>query len=187
MAEIVLFHHALGLTEGVRAFARTLRDGGHVVHTPDLYDGRTFTTLEAGMHEAEQVIGMERVIERGVAAAGELPSQVIYAGFSLGVLPAQMLAQTRPGTRGAALCYAAVPLGAWGFPATWPDGVRLQLHIADPDEDTGIARALADAAGGELFTYPGAGHLFAEPGSGDFDARCARTLTERVLALAAEV
>ena len=40
MAEVVLFHHLQGLTEGVRAFAGELRAGGHTVHTPDLFDGQ---------------------------------------------------------------------------------------------------------------------------------------------------
>ncbi len=49
MTEIVLFHHAQGLTPGIDAFADELRRAGHTVHTPDLYDGHTFDTLEEGL------------------------------------------------------------------------------------------------------------------------------------------
>lgn len=110
MAEVVLFHHALGLTPGVVAFAGELRRAGHTMHTPDLYDGRTFTTLEEGVAHAEE-IGFGEVIERGLRAVKGLPNELVYAGFSLGVVPAQRLAQTRPGARGALLCSAvSLPL-----------------------------------------------------------------------------
>src|SRR5205085_12235343 len=99
MAEVLLFHHAQGLTPGVRAFADELRAAGHVVHTPDLYEGKTFDTVDEGVAHAREV-GFGTILERGVAAAEDLPAELVYAGFSLGGMPAQMLAQTRPGTRG---------------------------------------------------------------------------------------
>jgi hypothetical protein len=119
------------------------------------------------------------VVERGRAAVEQLPSEVVYLGFSLGVLPVQSLAQTRPGSRGAVLCYAAVPLGRWGdnWPETWPEGVPLQLHILDGDEDFEIAKGLAATVdGAELFVYPGTEHYFAE-----HDDEAAAQLTRRVL------
>jgi dienelactone hydrolase len=87
MTELVLFHHAQGLTDGVRAFADDLRGAGHVVHLPDLYEGHTFATLDEGMAHVEQ-LGFDTIIERGGAAADGLPDDVVYAGISLGVLPA---------------------------------------------------------------------------------------------------
>lgn len=36
MAEVLLFHHALGRTPGVLAFADDLRRVSHTVHVPDL-------------------------------------------------------------------------------------------------------------------------------------------------------
>jgi dienelactone hydrolase len=105
MAEVVLFHHALGLTPGVVDFAHDLRGAGHTVHAPDLCDGRTFKTLEDGLGHAEQ-IGFGEVIARGVRAVEGLPGELVYAGFSLGVLPAQKLTQTRRGARGALLFYS---------------------------------------------------------------------------------
>ena len=179
MAEVVIFHHALGLTDAVERFADGLRAAGHTVHTPDLYDGRTFQTIDDGMAHSEELGGPMTIVERARAAVASLPSEAVYIGFSLGVLAAQSLAQTRPGARGAVLCYSALPLGEWGdnWPATWPDGVRLQLHILDGDEDVEIAQRLAaTVAGAELFVYPGSDHYFAE-----HDEQAAALLMERVL------
>jgi esterase/lipase len=39
MAEVMLFHHAMGQTEGFTALADELRQAGHTVHTPDLFGG----------------------------------------------------------------------------------------------------------------------------------------------------
>ncbi|HYM67036.1 MAG TPA: dienelactone hydrolase, partial [Patescibacteria group bacterium] len=96
MAEVLLFHHAQGLTAGCLAFAEGLRAKGHRVHAPDLYDGRTFAELAEGMKYVKQ-LGFDSFIDRGRTVAESLPAEVVYAGFSLGVLPAQMLTQTRPG------------------------------------------------------------------------------------------
>jgi dienelactone hydrolase len=179
MAEVVVFHHALGLTDAVRRFAGSLREAGNTVHTPDLFDGRTFDTIEDGMAHSEEIGGPMAVVDRGRTAVASLPSEVVYVGFSLGVLPAQSLAQTRPGTRGAVFCFSALPLGEWGdnWPATWPDGVRLQLHILEGDEDFEIARGLAATVdGADLFIYPGTEHYFAE-----HDDQAAALLTQRVI------
>ena len=180
MAEVLLFHHAHGLTPGVEAFADELRAAGNIVHTPDLYEGRTFETIPDGMAYSEERGGPMAIVDRARAAVEPLPSEVVYVGFSLGVLPAQSLAQTRPGARGAVLCYAALPLGVWGdnWPVTWPDGVPLQLHILDGDEDFEIAQGLAATVpGAELFVYPGSEHYFAE-----HDEQAAALLVERVFA-----
>src|ERR1700721_1538872 len=126
MAEVVLFHHAQGLTPGVVAFA------------------------------------------------DELPAELVYAGFSLGVLPAQMLAQTRPGARGALLFYSCVPVSAFG--SGWPDGVPLQVHGMDADPffvaegDIDAARELVgQAKDAELFLYPGDQHYFADSTQPSYD------------------
>jgi dienelactone hydrolase len=179
VGEAVVFHHARGLTDPVRSFADALRDAGHTVHTPDLYDGRTFDTTEDGMAYSEELGGPMALVESARDAVESLPDDVVYVGFSLGVLPAQSLAQTRPGARGAVLCYSALPLGQWGdnWPATWPAGVPLQLHILDGDEDFEIAQGLAATVpGAELFVYPGTEHYFAE-----HDDEAAALLTQRVL------
>jgi dienelactone hydrolase len=180
VADVVLFHHALGLTKPLREFAAALRGAGHTVHTPDLFDGQTFDTIEDGMAYSEEIGGPMAIVDRARVAVDELPNEVVYVGFSLGVMPAQSLAQTRPHARGAVLCYAALPLGRWGdnWPETWPEGVRLQLHILEGDEDFEIAQGLAATAPrAELFVYSGTEHYFAE-----HDHRAAALLTERVLA-----
>jgi len=184
MAEILLFHHAQGQTEGFLAFADELRAAGHTVHTPDLYDGKTFAELADGVAYAAQV-GFDVIIERGAAAAEGLPAEIVYAGFSLGVLPAQMLTQTRPGARGALLLHACVPTSEFDSP--WPDGVPLQIHAMDADEwfeqDVAAAHDLvAEIENAELFLYPGDGHLFADSSLADFDEGAAALLTKRALA-----
>jgi dienelactone hydrolase len=181
VSEVLLFHHAQGLTQGVRAFADELSAAGHVVHTPDLYDGRTFDELADGMAYAEEV-GFGTLVERGTRAADELPAELVYAGFSLGVLPAQKLAQTRSGARAALLMQAAIPLEEFG--GAWPEGVPLQLHVMADDElgDVEIARTLAETIPeAELFLYPGERHLFADRGLADYDADAARLLAQRAL------
>jgi len=191
MTEILLFHHALGLTPGITEFADHLRGAGHTVHTPDLYDGHTFRTVEEGVGFARDT-GFGTIVERGVRAADDLPSDLVYAGFSLGVMPAQQLAQTRPGARGALLLEACVPPSEFG--SSWPDDVPVQIHgmEADPsfagEGDLDAARALVDeAADAELFLYPGDQHLFADPSLPSYEAEAAALLTKRVLAfLAAE-
>jgi dienelactone hydrolase len=185
MADVILFHHVLGPTPGVQAFADRLRAAGHRVTVPDLLEGARFDTIEAGVAHAEAV-GFETIIARGLAAADGLPPGAVYAGFSLGVLPAQKLAQTRPGARAALLYHAAVPPGT--FADRWPDGVALQIHLSDGDpwagEDRPAAEALvADAADAELFVYPGPGHLFMETGHPDHDPASAALALERTLRL----
>ena len=179
MAEVVVFHHALGLTPPVLRFAEELRTAGHVVHAPDLFDSRTFSEIEEGIAYSEQLGGPMAVVERARAAVASVPSQVTYVGFSLGVLAAQSLAQTRPGAQGAVLCYSALPLGEWGdnWPATWPAGVGLQMHMLEGDEDFAFAQALSDTVpGAQFFQYPGTEHYFAE-----HDDEAAGLLTTRVL------
>jgi dienelactone hydrolase len=185
MADVVLFHHALGLTPGTVAFAGELRRAGHTVYTPDLFQGRTFDTLEAGVAHAEE-IGFGEVIERGVRAVDDLPAGLVYAGFSLGVLPAQMLAQTRAGARGALFFYSCVPVSEFG--AAWPREVPVQVHGMDADPifvgegDVDAARALvAEAEDGELFLYPGDQHYFADSTLPSFDPDAATLLRRRVL------
>ena len=185
MAEVVLFHHVQGLTPGVVAFAGDLRGAGHTVHTPDLFDGRTFDTIEAGMAHATE-IGSGEIGERAKRIADGLPAELVYAGFSMGVMPAQELAQTRAGARGALFFYSCMPPSEFGSP--WPAGVPVQIHGMDEDPffagegDINAARALvAEVEGAELFVYPGDQHLFADSSLPSYDAEAAALLTQRVL------
>ena len=187
MAEVVLFHHALGRTAGVSQFADQLRAAGHDVHVPDLFEGRTFSDVDAGVAHAEEV-GFETIIERGVAAVIGLSEQLAYAGFSLGALPAQKLAQNRPGAQAALLYHGGIPPSAFGV--GWPVGVPLQLHIMedDPWSEIDAAQALvAETSDAELFLYPGAAHLFADSTHPDYEPEAADLLMGRTLDLLARV
>ncbi|GAA1866346.1 dienelactone hydrolase family protein [Asanoa iriomotensis] len=181
MAEVLLFHHAQGLTPGVLAFAGELREAGHTVHTPDLYDGHTFESLDEGMAYAKQV-GFDTLLHNGVAAADGLAETVVYAGFSLGGMPAQLLAQTRPG-RGALLFHTSITPEEFG--GAWPAGLPVQIHAMEADPffaeeggDIDAARAIVAAAdSGELFLYPGDQHLFTDSSLPAYD----KTASEQVL------
>src|SRR6478672_12576616 len=184
MIEVVLYHHVQGLTDGVQSFADELRQAGHTVHTPDLFDGRTFDTIDEGMAFAREA-GFGALAKRGVAAAEGIQPEVVYAGFSFGVMPAQELAQTRPGARGAVFMSGCLPVSEFGD--GWPDGLPVQVHGKEGDpffaEDLEAARALvASADRAELFLYPGEQHLFADSSLAAYDPAAAATLTEHVLA-----
>ncbi|GAA1362777.1 dienelactone hydrolase family protein [Arthrobacter rhombi] len=186
MADVVLFHHVLGLTAGIEEFAELLRAGGHTVHTPDLFGGRTFATLEEGVHHASAEIGFEEVLDRGARAVEGLGNDLVYAGYSLGVLPAQKLAQTRPGAAGALFIASCVPVTE--FSASWPDSVPVQIHATESDPefvgsgDIDAARELiGQAADGEMFLYPGDAHFFADSSTAQYDAGATDTLLARVL------
>jgi dienelactone hydrolase len=186
MAELVMYHHAQGLTEGVEAFAAELRQAGHTVHVPDLYEGHTFDTLEEGIAYAQQT-GFGTIRNRGLAAAEGLANALVYAGFSLGGMPAQQLAQTRAGARGALLFHSCVPVSEFG--EAWPAGVPVQVHgmDADPffteeDGDLDAARALVGSTEqAELFLYPGKEHLFADSSLPSYDEAAADLLKRRTL------
>lgn len=185
MTEVLLFHHAQGLTPGVRAFADELRGAGHTVHIPDLYGGgETFPTVAEGVAHARG-IGFGTILERGRAFAEDLPSEVVYAGMSLGVMPAQMLAQTRSGSKGALLCFGTLPPSEFG--EAWPENVPAQIHMKEHDPemlegDLDEAHKLAGTVEHvELFLYPGEQHLFVDNSLPDYDKAAATVMTQRVL------
>lgn len=189
MADVVLFHHVQGLTDGVRAFADRLRAGGHTVHTPDLFDGRQPESIEAGV-DLVRTIGEQELGELADRAVAELPEALVYGGWSFGGATGQRLAQTRPGARGALLYEACLPItGEWTV-GPWPDGVPVQIHGMDQDPffalegDIDAARALVEAAGpdlAELFIYPGDRHLFTDSSLPSYDAEATALVVERSL------
>ena len=184
MTEVALYHHVQGLTAGVRSFADELRQAGHTVHTPDVFDGRTFDSVEEGIAFAREA-GFGRLVTCGVAAADGLGPEAVYAGFSFGVMPAQQLAQTRPGARGAVLMSGCLPVSEFGD--AWPEGVPVQVHGKEGDpffeEDLEAARALVESAdGAELFLYTGEQHLFADSSLPAYDPAATNLLIERLLA-----
>lgn len=187
MAEVVLFHHVQGLTDGIRVFAEGLRSGGHTVHTPDLFDGERPATIDDGVAHIRG-IGDEVLAARADWAVADLPDGLVYAGFSWGAGTAQQFAQTRPGARGALLYDACMPItGEWAF-GPWPDGVPVQIHGMDKDPffalegDIDAARELVETVGSdlaELFVYPGAQHLFADSSLLSYDAGAAALVVQR--------
>lgn len=187
LAEVLLFHHAQGLTSGLLAFADALLENGHVVHTPDLFDGHTFNSIDEGLAYIGE-IGFDDLWERGVRFADDLSAALVYAGFSFGVLPAQKLAQTRTGARGALLFHSCLPItGEWAF-GPWPDGVAVQIHGMDNDPifvgegDVDAAREIVKTAkDAELFLYPGNQHYFADRSLTSYDANATELMTTRVL------
>ncbi|TYC20790.1 dienelactone hydrolase family protein [Micromonospora sp. MP36] len=189
MTDVLLYHHIQGLTNGVRSFADSLRQAGHTVHTPDLFDGRTFGSIEEGFGFARE-LGLDAIRERGTAAADELGPGLVYAGFSFGVTIAQRLAQTRPGARGALLMYSCLPVAEFG--EAWPEGVPVQIHGKEGDEffdeDLPAARELAGStANAELFVYPGDQHLCADSSLDAHDPEASALLMKRVRAFLASV
>ena len=187
MAEVVLFHHVQGLTDGMRAFADGLRAGGHTVHTPDLFDGELPATIDDGLAYTKSV-GGEELGKRAELALVDLPEGLVYAGFSWGAATAQEFAQTRRGARGALLYEACIPItGEWAF-GPWPDGVPVQIHGMDKDPFFGLegdidaARELVETVGSELaelFVYPGDQHLFTDSSLPSYDADAVALVVQR--------
>ena len=184
MAEVLFFHHALGLTPWCQSFAEELRSAGHVVHAPDLFEGKTFTEIDDGVAHAQEV-GFGTIMDRGRAAAESLPNELVYVGMSLGVVSAQMLAQTRPGAKGVVLISSALPPSEFG---SWPESLPAQIHMAENDPivvnegDLEAARQLADAhAAVELVLYPVDGHYFFDSSHSSYDEGAATVLKQRVL------
>ncbi|WP_120002867.1 dienelactone hydrolase family protein [Nesterenkonia muleiensis] len=188
MSEIILFHHVQGLTKGVQAFADELSAAGHTVHVPDLFDGRTFDDLESGVAHARQ-IGFDNVLARGVDAAESLSRELVYAGFSMGVMPAQKLAQTQRGAVGALFLESCLPVSEFG---QWPEGLPVQIHGGVDDEwfaeDLEFARQLADSTPvAELFLYSGTAHLFSDSSLDNYDSESAGLILERSLSFLSEL
>lgn len=131
--------------------------------------------------------GFGVVNERGLATVEGLGDALVYAGFSLGVMPAQQLAQTRAGAKGALLFYSCISVSEFGD--RWPDGVPVQVHgmaddpfFTEEGGDLDAARALvASTDQAELFLYPGKEHLFADSSLPSYDAEAAALLTRRTL------
>ncbi|MFY1676483.1 MULTISPECIES: dienelactone hydrolase family protein [unclassified Streptomyces] len=174
--DIILFHSILGARPAVRRAADLLRDAGHRVWTPDLFDGRVFDSMETARAYQEEV-GREELLGRAVrAAAPHSDRGVVYAGFSLGAAVAQTLALGDRRARGLLLLHGTSDIA----PDVEVDALPVQLHVAGPDvfepDDwlsawyLGMVRAGAEV---EVFRYPGAGHLYTDPDLPDHDAEAA--------------
>jgi dienelactone hydrolase len=190
MTEILFFHHVQGLTPGVVALADALRAAGHMVHTPDLFEGKTFDSIADGMQHI-QATGFGAFIEAARVIAAELPAELVYAGISFGVVSAQNLAQTRQGARGAVLLESTIPHEEFD---AWPAEVPVQIHGMDADPefvgggDLDAARELVSVASdAELFLYAGDSHLFTDSSLPSYDEAATALVLERMLAFLARV
>jgi dienelactone hydrolase len=190
MAEIVLFHSALGLRPGVTSAADGLREAGHSVHVPDYYDGEVFDDLDDGLRKRDE-LGVAEILRRAREAVAGLPAGLVFAGFSLGNDPAELFAAERPGARGALLMHGAVPIEAFSEFGVerWPEGVPVQVHYAaeDPWVEVEEVASLGDAVRGagasfEEHSYPGSGHLFADPDLPEYDRASSEAMWRRALA-----
>jgi dienelactone hydrolase len=192
MAEVVLFHSVLGLRPGVIAAAERLRAAGHTVHAPDYYDGEVFDDLEEGMRK-EDALGYQEIARRARESVAGLPEGLVFAGFPLGAVHAEVLAASRPGALGAVLKHGAVPVEALGEffgVERWAEGVAVQVHYAadDPwveaeEEVVPLGEAVRGAGSAfEVHTYPCSGHLFFDPDLPEYDRASSEAMWERVLA-----
>lgn len=180
MANVVVFHHVLGLTEGVLQFAESLRADGHNVWCPDLFKGKHFESLEEGCKYEEDVMGWEGMIAESEKAVADVPADAYFLGFSMGAVYAQRLAELRPGAKGAILMHGCVQGGF--FATEWPAGVRLQIHqtSGDPWTDMSTMATLCEQVGGELYEYPGPGHILSDPVFPEYNAETAELILGRV-------
>jgi dienelactone hydrolase len=184
MTEIVIFHSVLGLRPAVLAFADELRAAGHTAHTPDLWDGALYDSIDDGIVHRDRV-GIPALLEKAQESVTDLPAEIVYLGFSLGGALAQALTQGRPGARGAILLHGAIPPEQFG--STWPANVPLQVHAMDQDswadvpELPGIIEEVSAVAPAALFLYPGTGHLYLDADSPDFDAEASALTRARIL------
>ena len=192
MTQILLFHHELGLTDGVRALAQKIEAGGHTVHLPDLYEGRTFTTVQQGLAHLNE-IGRAQIEARGVAATAEHRQASVVAGISMGVAPAFKAAQTVPAFRACIAVSAALPLNTYA--PLWMPHVALQVHLGTDDprvtqQELPLARSYASSAEepdnpADLFEYETAAHLFMDSSTPEYDEALTDLLVERINALLA--
>lgn len=175
-----MFHHARGLTDGLRALADRLRADGHTVHTPDAYGGRTFDSDDEAVAFASR-IGHDAVLDVAMRAAREHRSADVVVGFSLGTGPAQHMAQHLQRVRACLLMGGASSTEMHG--SSWRPRVALQVHVADPDdwctpEEVGALEREVPHA--EIFRYADKRHLFVDPSTSDYDADAADLFEERL-------
>ncbi|WP_328772292.1 dienelactone hydrolase family protein [Streptomyces sp. NBC_00286] len=174
--DIMLFHSTYGLRPAVRDAADRLRAAGHEVWTPDLFEGRTFETVEEGRAFKDE-IGVDELLKRAILAAAPYSERgLVYAGFSLGAAIAQTLALGDEKARGLLLLHGTSDIADNAS----VDELPVQLHVAEPDafepDDwltawyLRMGRAGADV---EVHRYAGAGHLYTDPGLPDYDKEAA--------------
>lgn len=190
MPSAVLFHHALGFTDGLASLAdRVTRETGVVVARPDLFTGEPssanptrYGSIEAGVDAAQQ-IGFGEIADRGVAAAKQVAGPLIVIGWSLGALPAVQAASADLDVAAVMLIDGAVPFDGGG--TVWPEGIELEIHGIEGDaffeEDRDIADEMIAASNGTLVMHNGAGHLAGDPSAETHDPAVAAALADAIV------
>ncbi|MFD0527953.1 dienelactone hydrolase family protein [Kitasatospora arboriphila] len=192
MAQIVLFHSAYGLRPAVHAAADRLRAAGHEVHTPDLYDGRVFDTVEDGMAYKDELT-TDELLRRAVHAAAPLLGQggpgLVYAGLSLGAALAQNLALADTNAAGLLLLH-----GTSDIRDDAATSVAVQLHVAEPDpfepEDwlnAWYLRMTKAAPTSRSTATAAPSHIYTDPELPDYDEEAAERTWATALAFLAEL
>lgn len=186
MAQVIIFHSALGVRAGETDLAEALRAVGHDVTVVDQLDGRSFDTYDDAMAVVEE-IGMPGLMASALAGAERVEGPFVAVGWSNGAGMAQWVAANRPGdARGVVMAGGAVSM-EW-MDRDWPAGVPGQIHhtegdpfVDDGSDDAVIGQAEKAGADVELFVYPGGGHLFSDPTFDEYDEEAAHLFTERVV------
>ena len=185
MTDIALFHHVLGVTEGLQRIATDLRALGHSVRIVDVFDGQTFATIDDGIAHVEG-IGFGTAMDNAVSAIAEDAEDLVVIGISLGVMPAQKLLQTHPGVVGAVLIDGAIDADAFG---AWPADTPVDIHLVQGDEiaaeDFDAAQNLADQPEVTLTVRPGDGHLVVDRSAPAFDPATATAIVDAVCSFVA--
>ncbi len=186
MSEVVVFHSALGLRQGVKDFAEQIRKAGHTVTTLDLYDGEIFDNYEAGGRKWDE-LGIPKIMQMAQAFCADLAGDIVFAGFSRGAALAELMAATHPGAKGCLLMHGALPPEMLQL-KTWPTNVPVQLHynahdpFRNPEHDVALENAVT--SGGSPFNeylYEGNTHLFSDKDMPDYNESAAQLMTERAV------
>src|SRR5438874_1068073 len=104
MSHVVVFHSALGLRQGVKDFAEQIRKAGHIVITPDLYDGEIFDDYAAGGSKWTE-LGIPTIMQMAQASCANLVDDIVFAGFSNGAALAEFMAATHSSAKGCLLMH----------------------------------------------------------------------------------
>jgi dienelactone hydrolase len=183
MAQVVVFHSAYGLRQAEADTAACLRAAGHDVSTPDLYDGRTASTMDAALALMDAV-GWEVICARARQALEVVPQTAVLAGFSMGAGVIGSVWDQRRAAAGVVLLHGIAPI-----PASARPGLPVQVHLAGDDPFAprqAVARWQAGATraglAAQVFTYPGAGHFYTDPCLADYHPASAGQTWQRVTA-----
>lgn len=166
MAQLLLLHHALGVTSALRRLADRFEDAGHDVVVPDLFESRVFASVEEGMEHVESV-GIETLAGLGEDAASDMQPGFVVCGISLGAIAAMRAGVSNDAVAAVVVASACIPEEYIGGP--WPRTLPLRVVASREDamfRDEGDLEAATEythsAQQAKLKLMPGREHLFVE-------------------------